>query len=74
MTVHETSCLLGEKAYPRHRKNTTVRRTTKTKRKKTRTIEIGDGDIVFVEVPAYRLPTLQQLSGTTFSIKLYPLK
>ena len=43
------------------------------KRHKTMTIEIGENDIVFIKVPGYRLPTIQQLSGTTFSIKLYPL-
>jgi len=41
---------------------------------KVRTVAVEDGDVVFVEVPAYRLPTLVQLSSTTFSIKLYPLK
>ena len=40
---------------------------------KVRTVEIGENDIVFIEVPGYRLPTLQQLGPTTFSIKLYPL-
>ena len=63
MNLQKQSPLLHEKG-----------RVGGAKKGKVRTVEVGDGDIVFVEVPAYRLPTLQQLSGTTFSIRLYPLK
>ena len=63
MTLQERSHLLHEKGM-----------VGGAKKGKVCTVEVGDGDIVFIEIPAYRLPTLQQLSGTTFSIKLYPLK
>lgn len=45
----------------------------KPSKQKSRTFHVGKNDVVFIEVPAYRLPTLQQLGSTTFSIKLYPL-
>jgi len=44
------------------------------KQSEVRTINVRDGNIVFIEVPEYRLPTLQQLGKTTFSIRLYPLE
>jgi len=62
MSVQEASSTLTKKGM-----------VSGAKKGKVRTVEVGDGDIVFIEVPAYRLPTLQQLSGTTFSIRLYPL-
>ena len=46
----------------------------RVQRQEIRTVIVEDGNVVFVEVPEYRLPTLQQLGPTTFSIRLYPLE
>jgi hypothetical protein len=44
-----------------------------TKKTKVRTIHVKDDEVVFIEYPKYRLPTIQILGPTTGSIKLYPL-
>ena len=42
-------------------------------RSKSRTVVVEDGDIIFIEYPKYRLPTIQILGPKIASIKLYPL-
>ena len=50
-----------------------LRQKGRGKRAKIRTVIVEDGDIVFIEYPLYRLPTIQILGSKIASIRLLPL-
>jgi len=51
-----------------------LRKKGRQSKPKTHTVIVGDGDVVVISFPLYRLPTIQVTGATTGTIILLPLK